>query len=238
MEEFAGVMSAIVERVRSQGRTILTEFESKEFLRTTSLNIIETRLAASRESAVSICRELGFPVALKVASPDIVHKSDADGVRLGLRTALQVEKAFDSILRAAAERFPTAHLQGVTVQRMARAGIEVIAGLTKDPQFGPVLMFGLGGVLVEVLKDVSFRIVPLAPRDAADMIREIKGFALLQGYRGQEPVDIASLEKMLLQLSSFSEKNPQVKEIDLNPIIAYRDGAVVVDARVILEASR
>jgi acyl-CoA synthetase (NDP forming) len=121
------------------------------------------------------------------------------------------------------------------VQKMARPGVEVIIGMTKDEQFGPVLMFGLGGVLVEVLKDVSFRIVPLTKRDAAEMVREIKGYPLLEGYRGQEAVNISYLEELLLKVSDFVEQNPEIKELDLNPIIAYRDGAIAVDARIMLE---
>jgi acyl-CoA synthetase (NDP forming) len=118
---------------------------------------------------------------------------------------------------------------------MARSGVEVIIGMTKDIQFGPVLMFGLGGILVEVLKDVSFRVVPVSRRDASEMIREIKGYPILEGYRGQEPADIASLEELIVKVSDFVEKNPQIKELDLNPIIAYRDSALAVDARIILE---
>jgi acyl-CoA synthetase (NDP forming) len=121
---------------------------------------------------------------------------------------------------------------------MARPGVEVIIGMSKDEQFGPVLMFGLGGVLVEVLKDVSFRIVPLSRRDAAEMLREIKGYPLLEGYRGQEAVDIPRLEKLLLKISDFVEQHPEIRELDLNPVFAYSDGAIAVDARVILEEVR
>jgi acetyl-CoA synthetase (ADP-forming) len=119
---------------------------------------------------------------------------------------------------------------------MARPGVEVIIGMSKDPQFGPVLMFGLGGILVEILKDVSFRIVPLAPRDAREMIRELKGYPILQGYRGQEPGNVEVLEGLLLKVSNFVENRPEIKEMDINPIFAYKDGAIAVDARVILES--
>ena len=120
---------------------------------------------------------------------------------------------------------------------MARPGIEVIIGVSKDAQFGPVLMFGLGGILVEVLKDVSFRIIPLTRQDAEEMIREIKGYPLLQGYRGQEPADIPYLEQLIVKVSELVEQYPQIKELDLNPVFAYKDGAVAVDARIILETS-
>jgi len=225
----------IIDKARGEGRTILTEIESKELLRQAGIRVIDTRLALSREEASSISKQFGFPVVLKIASPDIVHKSDAGGVKLGLKTTKQVGKAYDDILQTIRQRHPQAMIQGVSVQKMARPGVEVIIGMSKDAQFGPVLMFGLGGILVEVLKDVSFRIVPLTKRDAGEMIREIKGYPLLEGYRGQEPVDVSNLEELLLKVSDFVEQNPEVKELDLNPVFAYSDGAVAVDARLILE---
>jgi len=228
----------IIDKARSEGRTVLTEVESKEFLKPAGINIIDTKLATSKEEAISISRQFGFPVVLKIASPDIVHKSDAGGVRVGLNNAKQVGKAYDQILLAIRQKYPQARLHGVAVQKMARPGVEVIIGMSKDAQFGPVLMFGLGGILVEVLKDVSFRIVPLSRRDAAEMLREIKGYPLLEGYRGREAVDISYLEELLLKVSSFVEQNPGVRELDLNPIFAYSDGAIAVDARVILEEGK
>jgi len=226
---------SIIEGVRQKSRTLLTEIESKELLREAGIPAVESKLATSKEEAIAISKNFGFPVALKIASPDITHKSDIGGVKLGLRTSTQVSKAYSEIISAVRQRNPKAVIDGVSVQKMARPGVEVIIGMTKDAQFGPVLMFGLGGILVEVLKDVSFRIAPLGKRDAREMIREIKGYPLLEDYRGQEPVDISNLEKLLLKVSGFAESHPEVKEIDLNPIFAYRDGAIAVDARVILE---
>ncbi|MFC2003759.1 acetate--CoA ligase family protein [Chloroflexota bacterium] len=227
----------IIDKVRGEGRTILTEIESKELIRQAGISVSDTKLATSREDSISVSKQFGFPVVLKAASPDIVHKSDAGGVKLGIRTSNQVGKAYDDIVAAIKPKHPQAVIQGVSVQKMARPGVEVIIGMSKDAQFGPVLMFGLGGILVEVLKDVSFRIVPLARRDAAEMIREIKGYPLLEGYRGQEPVDVSNLEEMLLKVSEFVDQHPEIKELDLNPIFAYSNGAVAVDARVILEAA-
>ncbi len=225
----------IIEKAKSEARALLTEVESKELLRQTGINIIETRLATTKEEAIAISQQLGFPVVLKIISPDILHKNDAGGVKLGLKTARQVGKACEEILKSTSKKYPQAKIQGIAVQKMAHPGVEVIIGISKDAQFGPVIMFGLGGIWVEVLKDASFRLVPLTRKDAAEMIREIKGYPLLTGYRGQEPVDIATLEDFLLKISDFAEHNPQVKELDLNPIFAYSDGAVAVDARVILE---
>jgi acyl-CoA synthetase (NDP forming) len=228
-------MEKIIEQARAAGRTLLTEIEAKKLLKTAGINVVETKLAVSREQAVEISQQMGFPVALKIASADVSHKTDAGGVKLGLKTAAQVGKAYDDIMKAITKAFPAAKIEGVSVQPMAKPGVEVIIGMSKDAQFGPVLMFGLGGIFVEILKDVSFRIVPLQKRDASEMVREIKGFPLLQGYRGSEPVDIGNLENILLKVSEFVEKTPEIKELDLNPIFAYKDGAVAVDARVILE---
>jgi len=225
----------IIERARKEGRGLLTEVDAKELLKEAGTSVVDTTLATSKEEAVSISQEMGFPVVLKIASADVVHKSDAGGVKLGLKTAKQVDKAYDDILKAIKKEYPGAKIEGVSVQKMARTGVEVIMGMSKDAQFGPVLMFGLGGILVEILKDVSFRIVPLVRRDAAEMIKEIKGYPLLEGYRGQEPVDVSNLEELLLKVSDFVEKTPEIRELDLNPVFAYKDGAVAVDARVVLE---
>ncbi len=227
----------IIDRVTSEGRSVLTEIEAKELLKQAGVSVVDTKLGTSREEAISMSQQLGFPIVLKIASSDVVHKSDAGGVKLGLKTAKQVGKAYDDILTAIKKQYPEAKIEGVSVQKMARPGVEVIIGMSKDAQFGPVLMFGLGGILVEILKDVSFRIVPLAKRDAKEMVREIKGYPLLEGYRGQEPVDVANLEELILKVSDFVEHNPEVAELDLNPIFAYSDGAIAVDARVILEAT-
>jgi len=220
---------------RTQGRAVLTEIESKELLKQAGIPVVETKLAKSKKEAIAISKELGFPVVLKIASPDIVHKSDSGGVRLAVANATQVGKAYSEIMVSIKQKYPDAEIQGLAIQRMAPPAVEVIVGMSKDVQFGPVLMFGLGGILVEVLKDVSFRIVPLTRRDAAEMIREIKGYPLLEGYRGQEPADISALEELIVKVSQFVEQNPEIKELDLNPIFAYRDSAIAVDARIILE---
>ncbi len=225
----------IVKKAKKEGRALLTEIEAKNLLKQAGISVVDTRLARSEDEAVAISRELGFPVALKIASSDVVHKSDAGGVKLNLKTSAQVAKAYEDIMKSIKTKYPEAKIQGVAVQKMARPGVEVIIGMSKDAQFGPVLMFGLGGVWVEVLKDVSFRIVPLERRDAREMIQEIKGRPLLEGYRGQEPADIAKLEEMILQISSFVEQHPEIKELDLNPVFAYKDSATAVDARIILE---
>ncbi|MFC1963728.1 acetate--CoA ligase family protein [Chloroflexota bacterium] len=228
--------SKIISDVQRNGRIILTEVESKELMKEIGIPIVETRLAKTKAEALAISKALGLPVALKIVSPNIVHKSDSGGVKLGLTNITQVGKAYSEILSATNKTNPKAKIHGISVQKMAKPGVEVIIGMSKDAQFGPVLMFGLGGVFVEVLKDVAFRIVPLTKRDASQMIKEIKGYPLLEGYRGQEPANIPMLEDMLLKLSDFVDKAPEIKEIDINPLIAYNDGAMAVDARVVLES--
>jgi acyl-CoA synthetase (NDP forming) len=228
-------MHPIIEQARNAGRVVLTEVESKELLGQAGINVVPTRLAASRSEAVAISQQIGAPVALKITSPDIVHKSDAGGVRLGLETLEQVEQAYDDILRDVRQKYPQAIVYGVSVQKMAHPGVEVIIGVKRDKQFGPVLMFGLGGIWVEVLQDISLRVTPVTRRDASEMIKEIKGYRMLTGYRNQPPADISKLEDMLLAVSDFTGQYPIVRELDLNPVIANVDGAVAVDARVILE---
>ncbi len=220
---------------RKASRTHLTEIESKTILEELGIATTEPKLATSKHEAISLAKAIGFPVVLKVSSADILHKSDSGGVKLGLGGEDELGRAYDEIMASVKRNQPDAHVEGVSVQKMARPGVEVIIGMSKDPQFGPVLMFGLGGIFVEILKDVSFRIVPLTKRDARDMIREIKGYPVLEGYRGQEPANVPVLEDILLKVSDFAEKTPQIKEMDLNPIFAYSQGAVAVDARIILE---
>jgi acyl-CoA synthetase (NDP forming) len=215
---------------------VLNEVESKAMLKAAGIPVVDTRFARTMKEAVAISKELGFPVALKVMSAEVVHKSDAGGVKLRLENVSQVEKAYSAMVASVKAMYPKAKIDGVSVQRMARPGVEVIVGMSKDPQFGPVLMFGLGGILVELLKDVAFRIVPVAKFDAAEMIREIKGFPMLTGFRGSEPCDLNALEKLIVSVSNFVEKHPEVKELDLNPVFAYKDGVTAVDARVVLES--
>jgi acyl-CoA synthetase (NDP forming) len=230
-------MSAVeaITMAKKEGRNVLTEVEAKNLLKEAGIGVADTRLARTKREAISMSSDMGFPVVLKIVSPDVIHKSDAGGVKVGLKNISQVGRAYSEIMTSVKQKFPRAHIQGVAVQKMAPPGVEVIVGMSKDPQFGPVIMFGLGGVLVEVLKDVSFRIVPLTPRDAHEMVREIKGYPILCGYRGQDPADIGKLEQVILKVSDFVEQNSEIAELDLNPIFAYKDGALAVDARIILE---
>jgi acyl-CoA synthetase (NDP forming) len=228
------LLKEILDRARTENRTVLTEIESKQILEEAGIACTETQLARTRAEAVSLSESFGYPVVLKISSRDITHKSDAGGVKVDLKNKAEVETAYDGIMQSARQKFPQARIEGISVQRMASKGIEVIMGMTRDPNFGPVLMFGLGGILVEVLRDVAFGIVPLENKDAAEMIDEIKGKKLLEGYRGQDSADKSCLESMLLRLSAFVDGKREIAEIDMNPVFARSDGAVVVDARIIL----
>jgi len=227
--------NGIIQAARNEGRTILSEIEAKQLLESAGIPVSPARLAKTRDEAASMAGELGFPVVLKIVSPQVTHKSDVGGVALGLKNVEEVGAAFDRVVANAKKAEPSATIDGVAVQRMERQGTEVIVGLTTDPQFGHVMMFGLGGVMVEILKDVAFRIVPINERDARQMIHEIKGYPVLEGFRGSEPADLGKLQELLLKVSAFAEAHPEVAELDLNPVFAYKDGAIAVDARVVLK---
>jgi len=216
-------------------KTVLTELESKELLRESGIPVVETKLARTKSEAIAISEDLGLPVAMKILSADVVHKSDSGGVKLGISRIEQVGSAYDEIMSAVGDLNPDAVIQGVSVQKMVPPGVEVIIGMSKDPQFGPVIMFGLGGILVELIKDVSFRIAPVYEKDARAMIKEIKGYPLLCGYRGQPPVAIEYLEDIITKVSRLVENNSLIAELDLNPILASQDGAIAVDARIVLD---
>ncbi len=191
-------------------------------------------LAESAEAAGRIAVEQGFPVVLKISSPDIVHKSDVGGVRLNLASVEAVEKSYGELVATARNAFPKAQVDGVLVSKMASPGTEVIVGMNRDAQFGAVILFGLGGILVEIFRDVSLRLPPLTEEDAHAMIRGIRGHRVLAGYRGQPAVDEKALVECLMKVSEIARKHPEILEIDLNPVFAYPDGIMVVDARVIV----
>ena len=228
--------SAIIDGARKEGRTILTEIEAKQVLEQAGVPVSPARLAKTRDEAMQVAAQLGFPIVLKIVSPQITHKSDVGGVALNLTSADEVGAAFERVVASAKQHVPDATIEGVAVQRMEKPGTEVIVGMTTDAQFGPVMMFGLGGVMVEILKDVAFRVVPINERDARQMIHEIKGFPLLEGYRGSDPADIEKLQALLMKVSSFIEQHPEIAELDLNPVFAYKDGAIAVDARIVLSS--
>lgn len=211
----------------------LLEPEAIELLEQYQIPYPSHGLARSPEQAAEIAGQLGYPVVLKVVSPDALHKSDMGGVRTGLESG-QVEEAFQEIVRAVTSVNPGARIEGMLVCKQAPPGLEVIAGAVKDSTFGMAIMFGLGGIWSEILKDVTFRLAPLSRHDAEEMINEIRGAALLKGYRGANPCDLEALIELLLAVSRLVTENKNISELDLNPVRVYEKGLMALDARVLL----
>jgi len=231
------LVDRVIEEVRSAGRINLMESEARAILREFSLPNSDFGTAKSTNEAVQIAEEIGYPVVMKILSPEIIHKSDAGGVKLNLKNDFEVRNAFAEITNNAITYNRTAEIHGVIIEPMEKKGIEVVIGMIKDPTFGPTVMFGLGGIFVEILKDVSFRVAPITKTDAREMIEQIKGFPILGGMRGQKPSDIDALVDIILKLSAFGLEVPDVSEVDLNPVLALPEGASIVDARIILSPS-
>ncbi len=225
---------AIIVGARTDGRGSLLEHEAQELLAIHGADVARGTLASSASEAVAAYRKLEGPVAMKVVSPQILHKSEAGGVELNLTSGTKVREAYHRILEGAHGYAPTADIRGVLVSPMAKPGLEVIVGTKLDEQFGPVILFGIGGVMVEVLKDVSFRVLPISHRSAKMMIDEIEASTLLDGYRGKPPVDKRALRRLLLVAAEVMEAYPDIAEMDLNPVIVNDEGLTVVDARIIL----
>ena len=227
-------ISKIFEVAQNEDRNFLYEHEAKELCSHYGMPITAIKIATTEEEAVKYSEEIGYPIVLKIVSPQVLHKSDAGGVLININNADEVRAGYNKILENVKEHVPTAVITGILVQEMAPNGTEIIVGSTKDPTFGNTIMFGLGGIFVEVLKDVSFRIVPIQKRDADEMIKEIKAYKIVEGVRGQPPSDHETMVKILMATSKMLEECPEIMELDMNPILVYEKGARVVDARVIL----
>ena len=227
----------IVERHLRQGILDIGESESKEILEAYGFVTPKGALAATADQAANIAQQLGYPVVLKIWSPDILHKSDVGGVKVGLTSEQQVRDAFDLMIYRIPKKQPDAHILGVLVQEMCRKGKEVILGMHRDPHFGPLMMFGMGGIMVEVLKDVAFYLAPLTAQEAKQMLISTKTYKILQGVRGDEGVDIDRIAEGLQRLSQLVTEFPQIKEMDINPYVVGHEGTtpIAVDARISLE---
>jgi len=227
----------LVADARAAGHSRLGEVESLALLRAYGIPTAEAGLARTAVEAVALAARSGGAVAMKIVSPEIVHKTDVGGVRVGVEGAAAVQAAYDEIVANARKAVPGATIHGVLVQEMVTGGRETIAGVTRDPSFGPLVMFGLGGIFVEVLRDVIFRVAPINRRDAADMIAGLRGAKLLDALRGSPPADRRAIEDVLLRLSLLAEDFPEIAELDVNPLLAFPDRAVAVDGRVLLSPS-
>ncbi|MBL7160417.1 MAG: acetate--CoA ligase family protein [Candidatus Aenigmarchaeota archaeon] len=212
---------------------MLSPGQTSALLKKHNIPAVKQFLAVSEKHAVTFAKRLGFPVVMKISSPEIIHKTDSKGVLTGVSNEKEVSSAYETILKNAKKHNPKARIDGVLVQQQLE-GREVIIGAKQDPQFGPVLMFGLGGIFVEVLKDVSFRLIPIQQKDAREMISEIKGYPLLAGIRGEKPINFKKLESALLAVSKLVEKTPKIKELDINPLFASPNGAWAADVRILI----
>ncbi len=230
-------VEGIIERNQRQGMKEIGEMEAKEILEAYGFVTPKDSIATSAEQAVNIAKQLGFPVVLKIWSPDILHKSDVGGVRIGLGSEQEVKDAFDLMMYRIPQKLPEANILGVLVQEMCRSGKEVILGMNRDPHFGPLMMFGMGGTMVEVLKDVSFYLAPLTAEEAKQMLISTKTYQILKGVRGQEGVDIEAIAEGLQRLSQLVTEFPQIREMDINPYVVGPVGTtpIAVDARMSLD---
>ncbi|MBC7345985.1 MAG: acetate--CoA ligase family protein, partial [Clostridia bacterium] len=221
----------IIRHARAEGRHVLLEDEAKEVLEATGLATARCYRVKTKSEAREVAARLGFPVVLKIRSPSILHKSDVGGVVLNLASEEEVARAYDRLLAIGLCHDPGA---GILVQKMAPPGTELIVGVTTDQHFGAVIMLGLGGLFTEVLQDVNYRLLPIGPEDAKEMIASLRAYPVLAGYRGQEAVDLAAVEQVLLKVCALATEYPEIKELDLNPLVAYSEGNLVLDARIVL----
>jgi len=229
------IVSQIFNKVKKENRKSLLEPEAKTVCMEYGIPTTEFNVAKNSTETVEFAEKIGYPVVLKIVSPDIIHKSDVGGVIINLKDAKDVQNAYKQIIDNAKKHKPNAKIIGILVQEMAPSSTEVIVGVTKDPQFGPAMMFGLGGIFVEVLKDVTFKIAPITEEEAREMITEVKAYPLLKGYRNLPSADIDVIVQILLNTSRLVMEHQRIKELDLNPIMVYEKGAKTVDARIILE---
>ncbi len=226
----------IVEASLAAGKTYLGELEGNQLLACYGFNVLPTELATNADQAAGMARKMGYPVVMKIVSDQIIHKSDAGGVILSLKNSDAVKEAFETIMANARAYAPDAHIDGVLVQKMAPKGVEVILGANRYTKFGHLLMFGSGGILVEVFKDVIFRLAPINRNSARHMVRETQGYALLTGFRGAKHADVETIERLLVCLSDLVVDNPEIKELDINPLLVHTEGqgATTADCRIIL----
>ena len=226
---------SIINRAREEGRLQLLENEAKDILKACGLDVPEYKLAKTIDEAVEYAKEIGYPVVLKIVSEDIIHKSDIGGVKVGIKNEEELKNAYREIMYRAKKSYPEANIRGILVNEMVEKGVETIIGSSEDPQFGPVIMFGLGGIYVEVLKDVAFRVAPIDKEDALEMINDIKSYPLLYGVRGEKRKDINSLAENISVLSHLTYEISEIVEIDINPLMVLEEGCKVVDARMTLK---
>jgi acetyltransferase len=228
---------ALFKKVRDAGRVELGEIEARDVIEAYGMRLPQSRLARTPEEAAAHASEIGFPVVMKISSPDILHKSDMGGVKVGVADAATARDTFELIEYRARKYSRDATIWGVLVQEMVPKGREVLVGVNRDPQFGPLVVFGLGGIYVEVMKDVAYNLAPVSRQEVAEQVRAIRSYPLLRGVRGEPPADIAAAEEVVLRVSQLVTDFPEIVEMDINPLVIHNQGqgAVVLDARIILQ---
>ncbi len=226
----------VIANAKHAGLTNLPQDDALTILNAYGLPVIKTETASSKPEAIASAKRIGYPVAMKIISPDVVHKIDIGGVKLDLNGDKETSEAYDEILKNVKAHFPNARIEGVLLQEYITGGTETIIGIHRDPKFGPLLMFGLGGIYVEAYRDVSFRLAPIRELSADNMITQIRGSKILQGFRGQPPADTKAIAECIERLSQLSIELPDVAELDVNPLVAFASGCKALDARIIINS--
>lgn len=227
-------LKSVLHDIKNKDRKILTYEESRKILEIAGFPLNKMAFAKDLEESIVIADEIGFPVVLKIVSEDILHKSDAGGVKVGINSDDELKKSYEDMHNSIKQHYPNAEIEGVSIEEMV-VGVELLIGTNTDIQFGKMIALGIGGIFVEVYKDVSFRLIPVTSNDVEEMINEIQAKSLLEGFRGMAPVDKQELISLVLNISNLVNENPVIKEMDLNPVVATTEGLKVVDARIILE---
>jgi len=227
-------INKIFEEVKGQGRNVLTYEESRKVMELAGVPLNKIEVGKNLDECIAKANEIGYPVVLKVISEDIIHKTEAGGVKVGIKSDSELKKAYEEMMESVTTYHPGAKIDGFSIEEMV-SGVEVLVGQTTDPQFGKMIAFGIGGIFVEVYKDVSFRLIPISENDVEEMYCEIKGRKMLDGFRGMPALKMDDLKSLLLNISKLVENHPEIKEMDLNPVMVTKEGLKAIDARIILE---
>ncbi len=229
-------ISRLIREAIDRGQKVFNLEESREIMELAGIPFNKCGLAKSAGEAVEIADDMGYPVVMKIVSPQVIHKTEVGGVRVNIASATEVKNTYEDIVRGVQKQVPDAEINGILIEEMV-SGTELIVGTTTDPQFGPMIMFGIGGIFVEVYKDVSFRLIPISANDARDMAGEIKGKALLEGIRGLPRADPNTIIEILENVSKLVISNPEIDELDINPLLITNKGVIAVDARILLNVT-
>ena len=224
----------LLEEIKDQGREVLTYEESRKIIDLVGLPLNKMALATNAEETIEKAKEVGYPIALKIISEDVIHKSDAGGVKIGIKSDEELKKSYEDMMINIKKHYPTAKIDGVSIEEMVK-GTEILIGSMTDTQFGKMIALGIGGIFTEIYKDVTFRLIPITKDDVKEMMNEIKGKKIFEGFRGLPQVKTEELTNLMLKISKLVEENPIIKEMDLNPVVATEKGLITIDARIILE---